>query len=120
MNTVPADVNEAAYVLPCIVNTLPGKAPENWELPLHFMAAPPSLTVMPVIELTPSQQSSQTQNVAEDQAITVNTEIETSDGYILIGSSCHKWCQGNPSSRLYAEDQRRHRKECSLYFSPGR
>ena len=82
---VPADVNEAAYVLPCIVNTLPGKAPENWELPLHFVAAPPSLTVMPVIELMPSQQSSQTQNVAEDQAITVNTEIETSDGYILIG-----------------------------------
>jgi hypothetical protein len=82
---VPADVNEAVFVIPCIGETLPGKAPENWELPLRFVAAPPNLTVMPVIEITPSQQSSQTQNTAEHQAITVNTEIETSDGYILIG-----------------------------------
>lgn len=82
---VPADVNEAVYVMPCIVNTLPGKAPENWEIALRFVPAPPSLTVMPVIELTPSQQGSQAQSFAEDQAITVNTEIETSDGYILIG-----------------------------------
>jgi WD40-like Beta Propeller Repeat len=91
--SVPAGVNEAVFVIPCIDETLPGKAPENWELPLHFIAAPPDLTVMPVINLTPSPQIAQTQDnvtgttpvLPEDSAVTVDQEIETSDGYILIG-----------------------------------
>ena len=74
---VPANVNKAVFVMPCISSTLPGKVPENWELPLRFVPAPPDLTVMPVIELTPA--------ALADNSVTVSKEIETSDGYILIG-----------------------------------
>jgi len=86
---VPANVNETVFVIPCLQDTLPGKAPENWEIQLHFVPAPADMTVMPVIELTPLVQSSQTQSsptgTAPVEAVTVNTEVETSDGYILIG-----------------------------------
>ncbi len=95
---VPANVNEAVFVIPCIANTLPGTVPENWDLPLKFVAAPPDLTVMPVIELSPSPQASLTPGASalttdagetpaapEDSPVTVLKEIETSDGYILIG-----------------------------------
>jgi hypothetical protein len=90
---VPANMNEAVFVVPCIFNTLPGKVPENWELPLRFVPAPPDLTVMPVIELTPSPQVSLTQSATAGatpatpagSSVTVSKEIETSDGYILIG-----------------------------------
>ena len=95
---VPAGVNEAVFILPCIQETLPGKAPENWELPLRFVPAPPDLTVMPVIELTPSPRGSLTPGATAfletgngtliapvDSSVTVSKVIETSDGYILIG-----------------------------------
>ncbi len=95
---VPAGVNQADLIIPCISGTLPGKAPENWDLALNFVPAPPDLTVMPVIELSPSPQASlTTENTAKaagtdqtatpqaDNAISVDQVIETSDGYILIG-----------------------------------
>jgi hypothetical protein len=90
---VPAGINAATFIMPCIFNTLPGKAPENWELPLRFVLAPPDLTVMPVIELSPSPQVSLTPGASAsgtpaalaDSFVTVNKVIETSDGYILIG-----------------------------------
>ena len=90
---VPANVNKATFVIPCISGTLPGKVPENWELQLRFVPAPPDLTVMPVIELTPSTQVSLTQSAtisstpvtSMDNSVTVSKVIETSDGYILIG-----------------------------------
>lgn len=90
---VPVGVNEAVFVLPCISETLPGKVPENWELQLRFVPAPPGLTVMPVIELTPSSQVSLTQSATTsgtsvapiNNSVTVSKVIETSDGYILIG-----------------------------------
>ena len=103
---VPTGINAATFVLPCILNTLPGKTPENWELPLRFKPAPPDLTVMPVIELSPSPQTSQTPEITAipsnlsltpetkvgstlaapiTNAVTVTKVIETSDGYILVG-----------------------------------
>ena len=91
---VPAGIDAATLVIPCIFNTLPGKTPENWELPLRFVPAPPDLTVMPVIELSPSPQPSLTPGALAsgtppaalaDSSVTVNEVIETSDGYILIG-----------------------------------
>ena len=91
---VPANVNEAVFVIPCIANTLPGKAPENWEVPLRFIPAPPDLTVMPVLELSPSPQIDLTQNATAnnasvppaDHSVAVTKVIETSDGYILVGN----------------------------------
>jgi hypothetical protein len=51
---LPPDVDKATFILPCIQNTLPGKAPENWVLSLHFKSAPPDLMVVPVMEITPT------------------------------------------------------------------
>ncbi len=95
---VPAGINAATFVMPCILDTLPGKTPENWELPLRFVPAPPNLTVMPVIDLSPTPEPSLTPEAAAlsetmsatptammDSRITIIKEIETSDGYILVG-----------------------------------
>ncbi len=59
---VPASVDEATYVMPCIINTLPWTVPTDWEMPLKFVAAPPELTVMPVTELSPSPETNPVQN----------------------------------------------------------
>ncbi len=101
---VPANINEATLVIPCIFGTLPGKAPENWELSLRFVPAPPDMTVMPVIELSPSPsltqpaaaipgstggtpplQAVETPTALLTSTLTVLKEIETTDGYILVG-----------------------------------
>jgi hypothetical protein len=92
---VPANVNEAVLEIPCIANTLPGKAPENWELPLRFIAAPPDLTVMPVVDLpTPHMQTTRvaaptavgaTPLAQINEVVTVDKVVEMPDGYILIG-----------------------------------
>ncbi len=93
---IPAGVDQATFVMPCIFNTLPGTVPTDWELPLRFVAAPPDLTVMPVLdEPTPTTettavpslgaQSEETPTPAQ-QAVTVEKVIETDDGYILIGA----------------------------------
>ena len=95
---LPAKVSEATFVLPCIFNTLPGTVPTDWELPLHFIAAPPDLTILPVIDVTPqvsptasnpglnSETPTVTTNVTPQAAVSVDKIIETEDGYILLGS----------------------------------
>ncbi len=95
---VPASTNEAVLVIPCILDTLPGKVPENWELPLRFVPAPPNMTVMPVIEVSPSPQAHSTETEAmpistnsstippiAESPVKVQKEVETADGYILAG-----------------------------------
>ncbi|NLE83911.1 MAG: hypothetical protein GX603_05295 [Chloroflexi bacterium] len=93
---VPADINEAVFVIPCIPNTLPGRAPENWELPLQFVPAPADMVVMPVTELLPlpSLQVDIAQNSPaadapvspDDHVVMVSKVVDTTDGYILVGS----------------------------------
>lgn len=102
MPPVPVSVNEATFVLPCIWNTLPGKAPENWEIGVRFAPAPPDLTVMPVMDVmpvtqtptdspdeTPGQEIEATRTttaVPSTAIVSVEQVIDTEDGYILIGS----------------------------------
>ncbi len=89
MPPVPGNVNQAVFVLPCIPETLPGAAPENWELPLRFVPAPTNLTVMPVLELSPSPEptgeGSETPSATQEPGLQIDQVIETSDGYILAG-----------------------------------
>lgn len=100
---VPAEINATSFIMPCIFNTLPGKAPENWELPLRFIPAPPDLTVLPVSEVTPAAlptalpvmdtptppaavvENTKTTHQVIENAVTVSQVIETADGYILVG-----------------------------------
>jgi len=60
---IPTDVDEAVFFVPCLMGTISGSAPENWELPLHFIPAPPEMTVYPVIEIpTPTALPASTSN----------------------------------------------------------
>jgi hypothetical protein len=102
MLPVPVNVSEATFVLPCIWNTLPGTVPENWEIQVRFVPAPPDMTVMPVIDVTPATQTptdspnatpSQetvptpaTTSVPSTAIVSVEQVIDTENGYILIGS----------------------------------
>lgn len=86
---IPQDVHAATLVLPCIPGTLPGTIPENWQLHLAFVPAPPGLTVFPVVELSPSPDSTEgpmeTPTVPRDATVSFDRVVETDDGYILIG-----------------------------------
>jgi hypothetical protein len=81
---IPAGVNEVTFVLPCIMNSLPGLAPENWELPLQFGPASPDMTIIPVVEITPIL----TPEVLIEQEVPVelNNALLIGDQYILTGS----------------------------------
>lgn len=85
-SAIPPQFNEAEFLLDCIQGTLPGKAPENWRLPLRFVPAPPDLTIVPVVEIatpTPAPQAIGAATPAE--GLILEKVIETGSGYILVG-----------------------------------
>ena len=101
---LPDDVNQATLLVACLMEAAPGLAPENWEIPLTFIPAPPDLTVVPLIEISPvpptetepvntpapdeiSAPPDATENITPaPQPLTIESYIEMEDGYILIGS----------------------------------
>ena len=84
---IPAGVNQAAFVLPCIEGTSPGAAPEGWVLDLAFVTAPPEMTVAPVIEASPPVEETPPEGeAAGSTGLVLEKVIELEDGYILIGS----------------------------------
>ncbi|HAF62600.1 MAG TPA: hypothetical protein DCK95_09790, partial [Anaerolineaceae bacterium] len=96
---IPESVDKATFVLSCIQGTLQGKAPENWELNLHFIPAPAELTAAPVINLpTPTVSMSQSTDADQSQSLpsdpfgiqmSLDQVIPLDDGYYLIGhTSC--------------------------------
>jgi hypothetical protein len=38
---IPYKANNVTLTISCLMFTFPGLAPENWELPMHFIPAPP-------------------------------------------------------------------------------
>lgn len=94
---VPAEMDEAIFVLSCIPSTLPGTVPVNWEFPLQFIPAPEDLAVFPVVERTltpqadstsetvPTLESELTPDTPRQGTVAVHKEITTQEGYILIG-----------------------------------
>ena len=93
---IPADDNEAVLIIPCIFNTLPGKVPTDWEIPLEFIPLPEDVTAYPVEESSPEPQEELTHTPAPDAeskttngadtAVKIKKTIQTDEGYILIGS----------------------------------
>lgn len=71
--SVQAEVSNLTFVLPCVERMDRGTLPENWEIPLALVPAPPDITTYPVIEvvLTPiSSPSTPTpQNVSSTPAL---------------------------------------------------
>ena len=87
---IRADVNEATLVLPCIQNALPGKAPENWELLLRFVPAPPDFPVAPVVDVpTPTAAPIATDitlPTAVPNPMNLVKVVDLPDGYIFAGT----------------------------------
>jgi len=83
---IPPDVSEALFFMPCIHDTAPGAAPESWELTLHFIPAPPEVTVFPVFQVTPPPETSSAPPEAEEAGLVLDQVIETEESYILIGT----------------------------------
>ncbi|PWH11994.1 MAG: hypothetical protein DDG60_15395 [Anaerolineae bacterium] len=85
-SAIPLQFNEAKFLLDCIRDTLPGKAPENWQLPLRFVPAPPDLTIVPVVEIPTSTPVPQVSGEsASTEGLILEKVIETKSGYILVG-----------------------------------
>jgi hypothetical protein len=88
---IPADVNTVKFLLPCLLDVAPAAAPQDWELTLRFVPAPPDMTVVPVIEITtplPTQPVPDSVSVAESDSfmgLTYHLESmqRTQQGYIL-------------------------------------
>jgi len=102
---VPAEVNEATFILPCLDGTLPGSQPENWRLPLQFIPAPPALTVMPVIELPTATAMGGTASASSALELlsSLDQVIELDNGYIFAGAF-HTVTLPNGTT-AYASDQ---------------
>lgn len=91
---VPDGMYAAKFFLPCLMDVAPGKAPENWGLPLRFMPAPPDLTVVPVIELATPVPATPTSvpvtKLTSDPFLGITFNLDsltrTDRGYILITS----------------------------------
>jgi hypothetical protein len=87
---LPADVNEATFELPCLMDTAPGAAPENWQLPLRFVPAPPEMNLTPVLDV-PTATPASASPVAPTAAplfgiqLTLDQVIPLDDGYYLVG-----------------------------------
>ena len=82
---IPASVSQVIFVLPCLQDTLPGLAPENWELSLHFVPAPANLTVMPVIDVSPSPEPQINTPAASANPLALLKVVDTGNNYILLG-----------------------------------
>lgn len=107
---LPAGIESATLVFPCIPNTLLGSAPENWRVSLHLVPAPAdtlanlTLDVVPVV---PIEQAAQPTELAADpesqepetqpatapvsaepvpEGIQVKAAIPSGDSIILIGN----------------------------------
>jgi hypothetical protein len=85
-SAIPTDVNEAIFFVPCLDGTAPGAAPEDWELELSFVPASPDVTVVPVLELTPSPGAGAEAGSPAEAGLFMEQVIELEDRYILIGS----------------------------------
>ena len=83
---VPPEADQAIFVLPCLMGAAPGAAPENWELPLRFVPAPPDLTVVPVIEVTPSTQTTAGPEAPAATGLVLERVIDLENAYVLIGT----------------------------------
>ena len=99
---IPLSEDSAVLVVPCLEGSYPEADKPAWEIPLKFTAAPPDMTVFPLIDLptptaaptatptaTPAQQTTAQQSAripaADELSLTLSKYIQTDDGVILAG-----------------------------------
>ena len=83
---VPQEIREAVLFISCLNDTSPGAAPENWELALRFVPAPPDVTVVPVFEVSASPEATAGSDEGEAMGLYLERVIELEEGYILAGT----------------------------------
>jgi len=82
--SINQEVDSAVFFLPCLGETLPGLAPENWELPLRFVPAPEGMEVIPVVEVPLPTESTEMPLEREKEPITILKALEIGDQYTLF------------------------------------
>lgn len=89
---LPAEINDATFVISCLYYTQEGKAPGNWEIPLHFVPAPADMTAYPVIELPaptePAADAPLAENaeIAEPMTLTVDRAVQMENGTLIYAT----------------------------------
>jgi hypothetical protein len=87
----PTGVNDAEFLIPCLMEMTPGQAPEDWRIPFRLAPAPADMTLLPVEVITvPASDADQTpaaMEVASSRGITLSLEkaVALEDGYLLTG-----------------------------------
>jgi len=86
---ISSTLDEVTFVMPCLILALPGEAPENWELSLRLIPAPPD-TVFPVIEIstpveaTPTVLAQSSDSLATDGvSLALDRAVQMDDGYLI-------------------------------------
>jgi hypothetical protein len=86
---IPPTVDEVTFAIPCLILASPGEAPENWELSLRLVPAPPE-AVFPVIEIstpveaTPTVPSQEKQGLVTDGvSLALDRAAQMDDGYLI-------------------------------------
>lgn len=89
---IPSTVNEVTFVMPCVLLASPGEAPENWEVSLQLVPAPPG-AVSPVLEIsTPVEATptvvpqTSTGSVNDRISVVLDRAVQMNDGYLLYGT----------------------------------
>jgi hypothetical protein len=99
--SIPLNILDATLYIPCIQGALePGLLPENWEIPMHFIPAPPqvAMTTIPMMmDIPVSQATIEPASTAEiiptsvpatslTNSLSILQVIDTGDRYILVGA----------------------------------
>ena len=90
---LPSTVDEVTFVMPCLILAKPGEAPEDWELSLRLVPAPPD-AVFPVIEIStpveaiptlPVQAPPQTNAglTTDGVSLALDRAVQMEDGYLI-------------------------------------
>ena len=104
---LPAGSTTATLIIPCLQDTRPGAAPENWQISLVFKPAPADLQVFPVYDLAgapPTQAQATLPAAATPEStlvpgntatvngirISLDQVMETENGFVLKGSTSWK------------------------------
>jgi hypothetical protein len=92
---LPLEVGRASLILPCLPSAVRGQAPEDWDLPLEFTAAPENFAISEVIWLDATQEAELVQPLSTPNFGTLLTAghaeivfervIRTDQTYILDG-----------------------------------
>ena len=101
---IPPGVDTVQFLLPCLDDVAPAAAPQDWELTLRFVPAPPDMTVVPILEIAtplPTPTIPASVSLAEtDSFMGLTYHLEsmkrTEQGYLLEASV--RWSEG-----LYAD-----------------